>query len=214
MTDSFKARTTLRSGGKDLRHLELRGAARRQARAPALLAEDPAREPAALRRRHQRHARGHRGAARLGPEGRALLRNLVHARARDHAGLHRRALRRRPRRHARSRSRSSAAIRSKINPLDPGRAGHRSLGAGGRIRHAQALADNNRIEFERNGERYAFLRWGQTRVPQLQGRAAEHRHRAPGEPRVPRPRRVRRREGRHARRPIPTPWSAPTRTPR
>ncbi len=32
----------------------------------------------------------------------------------------------------------------------------------------QALADNNRIEFERNGERYAFLRWGQTRVPQLQ----------------------------------------------
>jgi aconitate hydratase A / 2-methylisocitrate dehydratase len=27
---------------------------------------------------------------------------------------------------------------------------------------AQSLADNNRIEFERNGERYAFLRWGQT----------------------------------------------------
>ncbi|MGD9599034.1 MAG: aconitate hydratase AcnA [Steroidobacteraceae bacterium] len=26
----------------------------------------------------------------------------------------------------------------------------------------RALADNNRIEFERNGERYAFLRWGQT----------------------------------------------------
>jgi aconitate hydratase len=26
---------------------------------------------------------------------------------------------------------------------------------------AQALADNSRIEFERNGERYAFLRWGQ-----------------------------------------------------
>ncbi|HEY1724879.1 MAG TPA: aconitate hydratase AcnA [Steroidobacteraceae bacterium] len=27
---------------------------------------------------------------------------------------------------------------------------------------AQALADNNRIEFQRNGERYAFLRWGQS----------------------------------------------------
>ncbi|HTV76929.1 MAG TPA: aconitate hydratase AcnA [Steroidobacteraceae bacterium] len=26
----------------------------------------------------------------------------------------------------------------------------------------EALADNNRIEFERNGERYSFLRWGQT----------------------------------------------------
>jgi aconitate hydratase len=27
---------------------------------------------------------------------------------------------------------------------------------------AQSLAENNAIEFERNGERYAFLRWGQT----------------------------------------------------
>jgi len=27
---------------------------------------------------------------------------------------------------------------------------------------SHSLADNNRIEFERNGERYAFLRWGQT----------------------------------------------------
>ena len=27
---------------------------------------------------------------------------------------------------------------------------------------AESLADNNRIEFERNGERYAFLRWGQS----------------------------------------------------
>jgi aconitate hydratase len=27
---------------------------------------------------------------------------------------------------------------------------------------AEALANNNRIEFERNGERYSFLRWGQT----------------------------------------------------
>ena len=41
------------------------------------------------------------------------------------------------------------------------RAGHRSLGAGGRIRQPEALAHNNRIEFERNRERYAFLRWGQ-----------------------------------------------------
>ena len=27
---------------------------------------------------------------------------------------------------------------------------------------ADALANNNRIEFERNGERYSFLRWGQS----------------------------------------------------
>ena len=33
---------------------------------------------------------------------------------------------------------------------------------------ATSLATNNRIEFERNGERYAFLRWGQTAFRQFQ----------------------------------------------
>ena len=50
---------------------------------------------------------------------------------------------------------------------------------------AQSLAQNNAIEFERNRERYSFLRWGQSAFEQLPRRAAEHRHRAPGEPRVP-----------------------------
>ena len=50
---------------------------------------------------------------------------------------------------------------------------------------------------------------GPERVRQLQGRAAEHRHRPPGQPRVPRPRRrvARRRPGRSR-----TRSSAPTRT--
>ena len=51
---------------------------------------------------------------------------------------------------------------------------------------AGALAANTAIEFARNRERYAFLRWGQTAFQQLLGRAAQHRHRAPGEPGVSR----------------------------
>ena len=66
-----------------------------------------------------------------------------------------------------------------------------------------AIVRNAELEFERNRERYAFLRWGQGAFDELQGRAAEHRHLPPGEPRVPRPRRRgARRAGvpRHARR--------------
>ena len=43
----------------------------------------------------------------------------------------------------------------------PGRARHRSLGAGRSVRSARRLARNTEIEFNRNRERYAFLRWGQ-----------------------------------------------------
>jgi hypothetical protein len=88
-------------------------------------------------------------------------RDRLHAGARDHAGLHRRAgivdlaaMR-------------EAIVRSAAIPArqsaGAGRTGHRSLGAGRRIRHRRFAADNNEIEFERNGERYMFLRWGQTR---------------------------------------------------
>ena len=42
------------------------------------------------------------------------------------------------------------------------------------------------LEFERNEERYAFLRWGQSAFRNFSRRAARHRHLPPGEPRVPR----------------------------
>jgi aconitate hydratase len=61
-----------------------------------------------------------------------------------------------------------------------------------------AFTRNAEREFERNKERYAFLRWGQDGVRQLRGRPARHGHRPPGQPRVPRARRVRRRRGRRA----------------
>ena len=46
-------------------------------------------------------------------------------------------------------------------PGDPGRARHRPLRAGGRVRDEVRLRRNVELEFERNRERYAFLRWGQ-----------------------------------------------------
>ena len=69
------------------------------------------------------------------------------------------------------------------------------------------------IEFERNRERYAFLRWGQQAFEQLPRRAAGHRHRAPGEPRVPGAGRREPRRERPAGRLSRTRSSAPTRTP-
>ena len=60
----------------------------------------------------------------------------------------------------------------------------------------EAFARNAELEFERNKERYAFLRWGQDGVPELRRRAARHGHRPSGQPRVPRAGRVRRRRRR------------------
>ena len=52
---------------------------------------------------------------------------------------------------------------------------------------AHALRDRAelRARVQRNSERYAFLRWGQEAFDELQGRPAQHRHRPPGQPRVP-----------------------------
>ena len=47
-----------------------------------------------------------------------------------------------------------------------------------------AARRNAAIEFERNQERYRFLRWGAEAFP-LPGRSPRHRHRPPGEPRAP-----------------------------
>ena len=72
-------------------------------------------------------------------------------------------------------------------PAAPGRPGHRPLGAGRRVRHRRMrFRPNAELEYERNQERYAFLRWGQQAFAQLPRRAARHRHLPPGQPRVPR----------------------------
>jgi aconitate hydratase len=51
---------------------------------------------------------------------------------------------------------------NKINPLAPGRDGHRPLRDRRCLRQpAEAFERNVEIEYERNRERYQFLRWGQ-----------------------------------------------------
>ncbi len=49
-----------------------------------------------------------------------------------------------------------------------------------------ALERNVEIEYERNGERYQFLRWGQTAFDDFKVVPPGHRHRAPGQHRAPR----------------------------
>ena len=121
-------------------------------------------------------------------------RDHVPAVARPAPGLHRRPRRRRPRRHARGDAgprRRPGAHRG----AHPGRAGHRPLGAGRRVRHPRGLPLQRRarVRAQQGALRAAPL--GPAGVRRAQGRPAEHRDRPPGQPRVPRPR------GREPRRP-------------
>ncbi len=94
-------------------------------------------------------------------KSRAVAGNRFHARPRAAAGFHRRARGGRSGRHARRHE--GAGRRSQADQSAAARrAGHRPLRAGGRVRHAAGLPLNAELEFSRNKERYAFLRWGQT----------------------------------------------------
>jgi aconitate hydratase len=63
---------------------------------------------------------------------------------------------------------SSAATPTKINPLVPGQPRHRPLGHGRRIRPPQGdWKQNVALEYERNAERYDFLKWGSKSLRQL-----------------------------------------------
>ena len=74
-----------------------------------------------------------------------------------------------------------------------------------------ALDLNMKLEFQRNRERYEFMKWGMQAFEHLRRGAARLRHRAPGEPGVPGARRA---QGRRRRATIPIRWWAPTATPR
>ena len=75
----------------------------------------------------------------------------------------------------------------------------------------ESFERNVEIEYERNGERYQFLRWGQGAFRRLQGRPPGHRHRPPGQHRAPGPRGLPAAGGRPTSSPTPTPAWAPTR---
>ena len=136
-------------------------------------------------------------------EGDAPTRDRLHAGARAPAGFHRRALRGRPgrdaRRGAEARRRSEAASTRWSRPNWSSTTRCRSTTTAPPTRWTR----NTKIEFERNGERYAFLRWGQKafetsgwcrRTPASCTRSTSSTW----------PRRVRRRIAPATRRPIPT----------
>ena len=162
--NSFNTRTPITVGGDtldifSLPALEKAGFPER--RAAAVLAEDPAREPAAPRGRAVRRSGRHPGAGRLGcPFGRAEG-DRLHAGAGAAPGLHRRAGGCRPggdaRRHRQARRRSDArstrCSRSNSSSTTPCRSTT--------IVERNAADLNAALEFGRNRERYTFLRWGQ-----------------------------------------------------
>ena len=141
--------------------------------------------------------------------GREVLRaegDRVHAGARAAAGLHRRAGGRRSRRDAR-RHRAARRRPEEGQPAAAGRARHRSLGAGRSLSRAQRRRPQRRARVRPQQGALHVPALGAGSVPELPRRAARHRHRAPGQPRVPRARglqgAVRRRRARlpgHARR--------------
>ena len=147
---------------------------------------------------------GHRGAREVERERSAQRRDRVHARARADAGLHRRARRRRPGGDARRDERHGRRPQQDQS-AGPRRARHRPLRAGRRVRHQCRLPAQRRARVRAQPRALRVPALGAESVRQLQGRPARHRHRPPGQPRVPRARRVRQRQPRaglsgHARR--------------
>ena len=155
--------------------------------AAAVHAADPAREPPPPRGRRDGHARGRRGRRDLERRGRAVARDHLRARPRAPPGLHRRAGGGRPRRHARRDERPGRRPGAH-QPAAPGGARHRPLGAGGRVRDAVRDHPQRRARVRAQPRALRLPALGPAGVPQLPGRPAEHRHRPPGQPRVPRPR--------------------------
>ena len=140
------------------------------------------------------------------PNARAHRRDPVRRRARRAAGLHRRAAARRPRRDAQRRrsdgqepeDRSSRWCRSTWSSTT--RCMIDYYGTQGRAR------PQHEARVQAQPRALPVPEVGHAGVRHLQGRAARHRHRAPGQPRVPRARRASRRTAST----IPTRWSAPT----
>jgi aconitate hydratase len=147
------------------------------------------------------------------PKRRAHRRDPVCGVARGAAGLHRRAAAGRPGRHAqhgRAAGREPQAPSSRwcrwtwwwTTPSWWTTTGQKN-----------SLDLNMKLEFQRNRERYEFMKWGMQAFRHLWRGAAGLWHRAPGQPGIPGARRAQ--DGKRGRRPstTPTPWWAPTATP-
>jgi len=161
MADSFKARSTLKSGAEDYEIFSL----------PALGAEKIARLPYCLKILLENLLRFEDGVNVTRADIEALLNwdpkaqphheiSFTPARVimQDFTGVPA-VVDLAAMREAMQRLGGSA---DEINPLAPAELVIDHSVQVDRYGSGEALAENNRIEFERNGERYAFLRWGQS----------------------------------------------------
>ncbi len=114
-------------------------------------------------------------------------RDLLHARARAAAGLHRRSLRRRSRRHARW-HRAARRRSEQSEPAAAGRARDRSLRAGRLLRSGQRVSAERRARVRTKQGALRVPPLGPERIQKLPGCPARHGHRSSGQPRVPRSR--------------------------
>ena len=156
---------------------------------------DRAGKRAAQLRRQEGHRRARAAARELGADRAAHRGDPVHRRARRAAGLHRRAAAVRSRRDARRRAAAWARIRRSIEPLVPvDLVVDHSVQVDYYGTHERARPQHeDRVPAQRRALQVHEV--GHAGVRHVQGRAARHRHRAPGQPRVPRARRAS--EGRH-----------------
>ena len=159
--DSFKAVATLAVGDAAYEIYRLDAAGRGSRRCqPAVQLEDPAGEPAPDRGRRQHHGRRHRGARRLGRNGRLRARRSSSPRRvimQDFTGVPavvdlatmREAMK------------DLGGDPAKINPLAPAELVIDHSVIADVFGTASAFERNVEIEYQRNKERYQFLRWGQ-----------------------------------------------------
>ena len=216
--DSFKCRQTLTVGGKTyVYYSPRRGREERPHRhlAAALLDEGAAREPAALRGRPHGHQGRHPGRRRLARQAARPSSEIAYRPARvlmqdftgvpavvDLAAM-------------RDAMKTLGGDPQKINPLVPVDLVIDHSVIVDEFGTPQAFAKNVELEYERNGERYRFLKWGQKAfdnfrvVPPGTGICHQVNLEYPVADRVD----AQVRGGRRASSPIPTPSSAPTRTP-
>ena len=188
--NSFKTRRDLNLGGRTVQYLQPAGASRRRLsrnRSLTVLAEDPPREPAPPGGRPLRQGGRHRGARAVGREEHRPAGDLVRSGSRAAAGLHRRAGGGRSRGDAR-RHRAARRRPGSRQPAAAGGAGDRSLGPGRLLRPAGCVSVERRARVLAQQGALRVPALGTGCVQQFPRRAARYRHRAPGEPRIPRPR--------------------------
>ena len=211
--NSFKARKTLKVGSRSYTYFSLKAVEKEIATSRAC----PFRCASCWRtccvaRTAPRSRRPHRSLRRLAEERRQVGQgDQLPPGARADAGLHRRAGGRRPRGDAQRHGRAGR------RPEEDQSAGALSTSSSiTRCRSTtsarQALRQNVEVEFERNRERYQFLRWGQKAFDNFRvvppGTGIVHQVNLEYLAKVVWT------ETHGKASPIPTPWSAPTATPR